>query len=491
MLIIPLTGKLNKKNLPWITIIIILINCFVFFFFQSVDNKLYDKASTYYSESGLAETEVNQYIKYREEQKTGLQETNQQDRSNPDSEIMKQYYHEMYGDRKFENLLLNDKIITPADPQYKTWKDMRTQYDSILNQVSSRKYGFIPANHNPVTVFSAMFLHGSFMHLLGNMVFFWLVGCILELGFGRLAYLIVYFLGGVSAKVLFYFFNIDSTIPVIGASGAITGLMGAYAVAYGRTKINVFYSLGFYFNYTQVYAILLLPLWLAKEAFSLIFYTNSNVAYMSHIGGFVGGAFLGFLNIKIFKTDSHKVFEDVPDQKKTITTLLEKALQKIESLDMKGAIPLLLEILTIDENHSIALKHLYNIYKLQPASDEFHKTAIKRMLVLSRESGSEKVLFDTYKEYCNLVDKPKIPADMLLHLCRVFTNSGKLDEAENILDHILFIAPNHHQLAQTLLETAQLSFKNGRKENSLRLLRIIQEHFPNSTEAVVAGKLIR
>jgi hypothetical protein len=184
---------------------------------------------------------------------------------------------------------------------------------------------------------------------------------------------------------------------------------------------------------------------------------------MAHIGGLAGGAFLGFLIIKIFRTDNHKVFEDAPDPKEAITPLLEKALQKIETLDMKGARPLLLEILAIDENHSIALKQLYNIDKLQPASDEFHKTARRRMLVLSREADSERALLDTYLEYCKLVDKPKIDPAMLLHLCHVFANSRKLDEAEKILDEVLLIAPNHPRLAPSILELAQLSAKRGEK----------------------------
>jgi membrane associated rhomboid family serine protease len=490
MLIIPVTGKLNKKNLPWITIIIILINCFVFFYFQSDDDKFEQEASTYYFNSGLAEIEVNQYIKYREEQKDALQDIKQQEQqTDSDSEKMKRYYHEMFQDEEFEKLLLSDKIITPADPQYKVWKDLRTQYGNISNNISSEKYGFIPANNKPITIFTSMFLHGSFMHLLGNMIFLWLVGCILELGFGRITYIVIYFLSGVFETELFRFFNMDSIIPLIGASGAISGLMGAYTVAYGRTKINVFYSLGFYFNYARVYAILLLPLWLANETFALLFLKNSNVAYLAHIGGLIGGAFLGFLSIKIFRIASHKDFEDVPDPKKTITTLLEKALQKIESLDMKGARPLLLDILAIDANNSVALKHLYNIDKLQLTSDEFHKTAVKRMLVLSREAGSEKTLFDTYKEYCRLADKPRISADMLLYLCHVFTSSEKLDYAETILDHVFSIAPNHPRLAQSLLETAQANVRKGKKENSTRLLQTIQEHFPNSPEAAIAGKL--
>lgn len=489
MLIIPLAGKLNKKNLPLATIIIILINCAIFFTLQSNDNNFYQKAHQYYFESGLAEMEVNQYIKYREARNAERINIDQQGQEvKPDMKKMNKYYEEMYQDDGFRSQLLNNQIITPQNPQYEQWRTLRTEYDKILDQVSSVKYGFTPAKNDLFTIFSHMFLHGSLMHLIGNMVFLWLVGCVLELGFGRLSYIAIYLLGGVFAVESFYYFNMTSNTPLIGASGAISGLMGAYTVAYGRTKINVFYSLGFYFNYTQVYAILLLPFWLANELFQLFYLTNSNVAYLAHIGGLVGGAFLGFLNVKVFRKVDHKVFEEDPKNK--IAPLMEKALQKIEALDMKEAKPLLLEILAIDGNHKVALKNLYNIEKLQPSSEEFQKIAIKRMLLLNKETGSEKELFDTYKDYCKLTDKQKIPVGMLLHLCGVFARLGKLDEAENILENVLFSAPNHPLLPQILLETAKTNVQNGRNENSIRLLRILQESFPQTPEAAIAGKMI-
>jgi tetratricopeptide (TPR) repeat protein len=169
---------------------------------------------------------------------------------------------------------------------------------------------------------------------------------------------------------------------------------------------------------------------------------------------------------------------------------MEKALQKIEVLDMKEAKSLLLEVLAIDSNHKVALKNLYNIERLQPSSEEFQKTAIKRILLLSREAGSEKELFDTYKDYCMLTDKQRIPAGMLLHLCSVFARLRKLDESENILENVLSSAPNHPLLPQTFLEIAKTNAQNGRNENSIRLLRILQERFPQTPEAAIAGKMI-
>jgi membrane associated rhomboid family serine protease len=489
VLIIPLTGKLNKKNLPLATIIIILINCAIFFTLQSNDNNLYQKAHQYYFTSGLAEIEVTQYIKYKESgsiKQIDIDHEEQEEK--PDIKKINKYYEKMDRDDAFQSQLLDNKIITPQDPQYEQWKALRTEYTKILNQISSVKYGFTPAKNDLFTIFSHMFLHGSLMHLIGNMVFLWLVGCVLELGFGRLSYIIIYLLGGVFAVESFYYFNMASNTPLIGASGAISGLMGAYAVAYGRTKINVFYLLGFYFNYTRVYAILLLPLWLANELFQLFYLTDSNVAYLAHIGGLVGGAFLGFINVRVFRKADHEIFEE--DPKNNIVPLMEKALQKIEALDMKEAKVLLNEVLAIDGNHKEAIKNLYNIEKLQPSTEEFQKIAIKRMFLLSKEANSEKELMDAYKDYYRLAEKQRIPAGMLLHLCRVFVRAGIFSEAENIIENVLSNAPNNPLLPQVLLEIAKINAQNGRNENSIRLLRILRDSYPKTPEAEIAAKMI-
>jgi membrane associated rhomboid family serine protease len=484
MLIIPLNGKLSIHNLPAITILIILINCAVYFGLQSHDHEYEYEAYKYYSVSGLEDMELGRYITYR----TGEKAVDDEGKITVNKFKKAKYLREMMRDEKFQSQLVNGKIIVPDDPQYGKWKEMRGNFDFMRSKAVAYSYGFIPAKHETETFFTHMFLHGSIMHLFGNMIFLWLVGCVLELGFGRLNYLVLYILGGLCAVGLYYVFNMNSEIYLVGASGAIAGLMGAYTVAYGKRKINVFYSVGFYFNYTQVYAILLLPIWLANELFQLFFMTGSNVAYMAHIGGLIGGAALGFLNVRVFGPADRKVFEE--DPKNRIVPLMEKAMQKIEALDMKGAKTLLTEVLAIDKNHMAALKYLYNIEKIKPSSDEFQKTAVKRINLLAREEGAEQELFEAYREYARLTDKMRIPADLLLHLCAMFARAGMFDESEKIIGHVLSVAPNHPQLPKTLLEAGGAGSGNEMNEGRDRMLRILLERFPQSPEAAAAGKTV-
>ena len=392
----------------------------------------------------------------------------------------------MMGDSDFQRKLMHNEIILPQDPLFEKWRVMRNEYESAIGKVSSWKYGFIPEKHHPLTLVSHMFLHGSAGHLLGNMIFLWLVGCVLELGFGRSRYIILYLLGGIFAVGLFYLFKMDSAMPLIGASGAISGLMGAYTVAYGRTKINVFYTLGFYFNYTRVYAILLLPLWLLNESWQLLFLKGSNVAYLAHIGGLMGGAGLGFINIRFFGRKEHKVFEEDPREK--IKPIMEEALKKIESLDIASARSLLTNVLMLEPENDDALKHLYHLDKLHPQTPEFEKTAVKRLTLLCRNARADKELTETFTEYYQLTRKINLNPELLLNISLAFARLDKTEETRALIDLVYSTSPRHPRMASMLMEISGIWHQKGRQDLWKHYRNLLVERYPQSREAATLKK---
>ena len=260
MLIIPLTGKISWRNPPAVTICILLLNCLVFFFFQSEEKEIFYKAKEYYFESELAEIEVGRYVEYTQLKPKVMPSLKEQHKL--DEETLVRYHIKMDKDYGFLKKLHNNEIITYQDPVYAKWKKLRNIYEEKLSKVVFINYGFRPAYKSLTTFFTYMFLHGSFGHLLGNMIFLWIVGCVLELGCGRFLYTGIYLMGGFLAVGLFWLVYMQSTVPLVGASGAIAGLMGTFTVLFGKKKVNIFYSLGFYFNFVKVPAIILLPTWL-------------------------------------------------------------------------------------------------------------------------------------------------------------------------------------------------------------------------------------
>ena len=150
-------------------------------------------------------------------------------------------------------------------------------------------------------VFTSMFLHGSWMHLLGNMWFLWLFGNNIEDSMGRVRYVVFYLVCGVAAALTQVFLNPRSVIPMVGASGAISGVMGAYLVLYPRVRVYTLLPLGFFFTTVALPAWTMLLYWIGIQVVSGLFgllttSESGGVAFWAHIGGFVAGIVL----VKLF-----------------------------------------------------------------------------------------------------------------------------------------------------------------------------------------------
>lgn len=170
--------------------------------------------------------------------------------------------------------------------------------DAAINE-----WAFVPARFlsNPIlestTIFSAMFMHASWLHLGGNMLYLWIFGDNVEDNFGPVKFLIFYLLAGIGATALQLFFSLNSNIPNLGASGAIAGVLGAYLIMFPRKQVNVL--VGRFI--TQMNALIVIGFWFVLQLFSGVGSLDPSVAdaggvaYMAHVGGFVAGFLLSFI----------------------------------------------------------------------------------------------------------------------------------------------------------------------------------------------------
>jgi len=138
---------------------------------------------------------------------------------------------------------------------------------------------------------SSMFLHGGFLHILMNMWFLYIFGDNIEDRLGHIRYLVFYLLCGVAAGLVHLFTNWNSNIPTIGASGAISGVMGAYLLLYPRSRILTLIPIFFFFQFVEIPAFIFLGFWLFIQLFSASLTPRNvgGVAFWAHIGGFVAG----------------------------------------------------------------------------------------------------------------------------------------------------------------------------------------------------------
>ena len=154
------------------------------------------------------------------------------------------------------------------------------------------------AGHHWITIVSAMFMHGSWSHIIGNMIFLWAFGPEIEDAMGRGRYLVFYLVGGVVAMLAQIVADPHSTVPNLGASGAIAAVMGAFIVTYPRDRIKVVLFIFVFFRITFIPAALLIGFWFLTQllhAGAVAHVQTGGVAYLAHVGGFVFGAVTGRL----------------------------------------------------------------------------------------------------------------------------------------------------------------------------------------------------
>ncbi len=159
-----------------------------------------------------------------------------------------------------------------------------------------------------ISLLSSIFLHGGAMHLGGNMLFLWIFGDNIELKFGKIKYLVIYLIWGISSGLIHILGDSASVIPAVGASGAISGILGAYLVIFPRAKIQTAMMMGFFIRMMHIQARWFLPFWLVFQNLLPFFIegfgiAGGGVAYLAHIGGFVVGLATGYLYKKTHSSD--------------------------------------------------------------------------------------------------------------------------------------------------------------------------------------------
>jgi len=139
-----------------------------------------------------------------------------------------------------------------------------------------------------LTIFSSMFMHGGFMHLIGNMLYMWIFADNIEDNLGPIKFLIFYLLAGIAAGMTQVLMDTQSQVPMVGASGAIGGVLGAYLINHPNARVLVLIPFGFFSQLIKIRALYVLGFWFILQFIS----SGGGVAYAAHIGGFVSGIIL-------------------------------------------------------------------------------------------------------------------------------------------------------------------------------------------------------
>jgi membrane associated rhomboid family serine protease len=293
LLILPMHRALTRANFPWTTFGLILANVFVFLGLQLGDDGVRDRALAYYVDADLAQWE---FPAYREWLDAHVEAT---DRARAfthfaDAGNVAIAVQVLQSDVDFVAALDADQVIAPELAGHAQWRELRREFDRLWEGGFTERWMLRYSEFSPPRILGSMFLHGGIGHLLGNMLFLALLGLLVEGALGHAMFLVVYLVGGFGAALASLAWHWGDHGSLVGASGAIAALMGAYCVLWGRRRVRFFWWFFIVFDYVRAPALLLLPFWLGWEVLQLLFSHGSNVAFDAHAGGIVSGALLAF-----------------------------------------------------------------------------------------------------------------------------------------------------------------------------------------------------
>ncbi len=288
MIILPVERRLNWNHPPLVLLGIIVLNVLIFFMYQSGDSARYISALEAYNEADFLDTEWPHYQTYlQQEGETELREELQE--YYEDGDLYPVLAH-LVSDREFYHYLEREGPSLFYPSFYYDWVESRADINRQLESISSIRFGLKPNDLSVIDLLAYQFLHGDFLHLLGNMMFLMICGFVVEAALGHLPFLGLYLLSGVVAGLAHAAMDFSSEQPLVGASGSLSAVMAMYLMIYRWQKIRFFYWFYLIVGYFRAPAIILLPVYIGKELIDFYTDTESNVAFMAHAGGFVAGA---------------------------------------------------------------------------------------------------------------------------------------------------------------------------------------------------------
>lgn len=441
MLIIPTEKRFDWQQAPIVLFAIVALNCLIFFFYQSGDTLKYFQAFEHYSSTGLFELEWPEYESYLEDSGDTL--TLLEHRNALAEENSGGVMFDMLHDPAFFEYLKaqRDNFLEPD--QIDDWTRERQAVHDLIFSTSALRFGLVPADLSILTLLSHQFLHGDFMHLLGNMFFLIICGFAVEAAIGHLRFLAFYLLSGIGGGLLFFATDPASTIPLVGASGAISGVMAMYVAAFRLRKIEFFYWFFIFVGYIRAPALLILAFYIGKELIDYFTNTGSNVAYMAHVGGFVvGGALIIgalFFDRDIFNTE----YLDEDQSMDPKAQKLAEVYRLMEKYHFRSALNSLNSLIDEHGNHFELQKLQYHLMKTQP--DRHFPEAVFRLLRHRPTDERELIdLLDVWRENPEL--RHRLDVDSQVRLALNFATPDHLKVAESIFDRLSADRSNHNSL---------------------------------------------
>ncbi len=479
MLILPLDRRIDWKRPPLVTLLLVLVNVLVFVFGQWDDDARLMDAGEFYVGTELPAMELQDLRRSSGDRGLTADEVTTWDAVN------------MQFDDAFRRRLAAGEVMPVDDPRYPQWQEARSAFESRLDASLVVSGGFTPAVHAPPTLLTHMFLHGGLMHLIGNMVFLLLIGFVVEYTLGAARYLALYLLGGLAAVGLFWAVDAGSYVPLVGASGAISALMGAYSVLFGLRKIWFFYSVGIYFDYVKAPALWLLPVWVLYEVYQYFAFGDlSSVAYMAHAGGLLGGAAIAAV-LRLLGQGVDNDYLEARERDETLAGAMRDAEAALAALAFPRARRALQPVVGRHADNAALHLLMFRAQADQPADEAYHAAAHAVLRLPRGDQAFEQAVARVWHDYRQRAKpKPRMTLLQAQQLCQRFQAAGLAEDAAQLLKGLLKAGAQAVLLPDLLLKQLVMSMQARDREASRQWFNALVSTFPDAEQTAQARRYV-
>ncbi len=488
---LPANRKFSWQDPPIVSMFLFLSLFACYFAWQANDDIREQTAVNFYLYSSLPDIEIPLFLQHLKQQSPGkatllarkLNAASEKETTQAKLNALRM----MSVDGVFQQKLRSRKIVSENQKYYQRWFNERIEYEKLLSYVVKYQFAYKPANPDPITLITHMFIHDNIIHLVLNAVMLLVFGLALEILIGRFLFFSLFIASGMTSAYLLSYVDATAHYWNIGASGALAGLVGAYVVIFFKQKIRFFYTLGIYFGYITAPAIALLPVWFLFELADYYFFAN-NTSNLSHMGGLVFGICAGLLINKFAVYTSRSASND--ELNRHFEHQYQQALTHVAHLEFTQAHRLLSELYKTYPANKLVLRQLFNLEKIHPESEAFHAYAHAIFSLDARDPATQQLLYQTYIDYrAYAKPQPQFTTEQLIKLSKLFANPKHLDAAEKILDYLLTNRPDNKNLPDLLYAIIRVYLQLQLAEKLNYYANLLQEKFPDSQEAKLLATL--
>jgi membrane associated rhomboid family serine protease len=394
-----------------------------------------------------------------------------------------------------ERALLDDaraRVSLVPEGEQERLDELARAAQAALARVPSYRFGYRPADANWLGLVTHQFLHGGWLHLLGNLWFLWLAGYVLEDGWGRVAFPVFYLGAGLCGALGHHLAEPHSALPLIGASGAIAGLMGAFLVRNATTRIRFFMWLLLRPFRFQAPAYVMLPLWFGVQLF-WGFLQAGGVAYFAHVGGFVFGVVVALV---LRRTGIEGRLDSAIENRGVLLEdpRIAELARQIDDGRAEAARFALEELLAREPRRIDACLELLRCCSVLGDAEREQQVRLK-LLELYLQQGLGEGALSLYEEWSER-QRLAVPPSLRLRIARHYERAGHGERALDTL-HALHARPDDAEQAArhdwavasaALIAHAELALKLGLREEALALFTRAQaEGDPQWAQVVKHG----